>query len=130
VLAARAGAMLAGPWKKHPFFDVNFSLSHLHSDDCKLPHGASGRYLIDYRSLSRSLLGGPGRAVQPATEKARARRAFFFFYSIGSEYQVRTGLLPGFGGYFGMEVVLYQRLLLWSGARGLDRISTNGGKSA
>jgi hypothetical protein len=128
VLAARAGAMLAGPWKKHPFFDVNFSLSHLHSDDCKLPHGASGRYLIDYRSLSRSLLGGPGGAVQPATEKARARRAFFFFYpyfqygSFGRVYcQFWAGILAG--KLFCISVCYFRQ-----GRRGLDRISTEGRK--
>jgi hypothetical protein len=45
-------------------------------------------------------------------EKARARRAFFFFYPISSEYQVQLDFLPGFGGNFGVEVVLYQALLL------------------
>jgi hypothetical protein len=66
----------------------------------------------------------------PLREKARARRAFFFFYSISSEYQVRTDFLPDFGGNFGVEVLLYHGLLLSSGAAGLDTISTERGISA
>jgi hypothetical protein len=42
-------------------------------------------------------------------EKARARRAFSFFHSIGSEYQIRMDLLPGFRGSFGGELLLYQQ---------------------
>jgi hypothetical protein len=36
----------------------------------------------------------------------------FLFHSISSEYQVRAGLLPDFRRYFGVEVLVYQRLLL------------------
>jgi hypothetical protein len=56
--------------------------------------------------------------------KARVGRAFFFFYSISSEYQVWMDLLPDFGGYFGVEVFMYQRVLLSSERQGLDKIST------
>ena len=65
--------------------------------------------------------GAPFCPRRPGTEKARAKAGFFFFYSISSEYQVRTDLLPDFHRNFGVEVLLYQRLLLSSGREGLDR---------
>jgi hypothetical protein len=34
----------------------------------------------------------------------------FLFHSISSEYQVRAGLLPGFGRYFGVEDLCFQLL--------------------
>ena len=58
------------------------------------------------------VVGRIGPSPSEHKEKARARRAFFFFHSISSEYQVQTDLLPDFGWYFGVEVVLYQALLL------------------
>ena len=63
-------------------------------------------------------------------EKPPLRRLFSFFYSISSEYQVQTDLLPNFGRDFGVEVFMYQRSLLSFGRGGLDRISTGAGKSA
>jgi hypothetical protein len=56
--------------------------------------------------------------VTTGNRKAAFGAAFFFFYSLFLEYQVRVDLLPDWGGYFGGEVLLYQGLLLWSGGEG------------
>ena len=63
-------------------------------------------------------------------KRAALEGGFFLFHSISSEYQIQPDLLPGFRGNFGVEVFVYQSLLLSFGARGLDKISTEAGKVA
>jgi hypothetical protein len=65
-------------------------------------------------------------AAKPSAfpQKEEPAQGGLFFYSISSEYQVWTDLLPDFGRNFGVEVFLYQRLLLSSVGEGLDKIST------
>jgi hypothetical protein len=60
----------------------------------------------------------PLRMTTRCNNKSRLIGGFFFFHSISSEYQVQTDLLPGFRRYFGVEVVLYQTLLLSSEGEG------------
>jgi hypothetical protein len=69
------------------------------------------------------------KRVQHAKQKPPGGGCFFFFYSISSVWQFWADLLPGFGGYFGVEVVMYQRLLLSFSLEGVDKISTSGGKT-
>jgi len=71
------------------------------------------------KSRSGGAQPGPG-----TKKKAALGAAFFFFYPISSEYQIRADLLPDLGRYFGVEVLLYHSLLLSFGREGLDRIST------
>jgi hypothetical protein len=72
---------------------------------------------------------GPRGAFR-SKEKAALLAAFSVSTPLLSEYQVQLDLLPDFERNFGVEVVLYQRLLLSSGREGVDRISTEGGRSA
>ena len=64
------------------------------------------------RTGHRAQVAGDRLQGLRAKGKAAFEAAFFFFYSISSEYQAGADLLPGLGGYFGGEVLLYQRLLL------------------
>jgi hypothetical protein len=83
---------------------------------------AETRYL-----LKASKFGNAGTRSSGTNRKGRLRRPSggeFSFYPLFSEYQSERGLLPNSGRYFGLEVVLYQQLLLSSGPEGLDTIST------
>jgi hypothetical protein len=71
---------------------------------------------------------GPSKQKRPHAAAFRGGKDFSF--PLFSEYQTQRGLLPGLGRYFGVEVVLYQRLLLSSGGEGLDTISTGARRSA
>jgi hypothetical protein len=48
-------------------------------------------------------------------EKPPGEGGFLLFYSLFSEYQVQTDFVPDFHRNFGVEMLLYQGLLLLSG---------------
>ena len=70
-------------------------------------------------TLGRGLLW-PRVGLEGFEFKSKSPRAagFFSFSILSSEYQTCADLLPGLGGYFGGEVLLYQALLLWLGGEG------------
>ena len=87
---------------------------------CRIAEEPPPRWMIETRSLRRGLL----LFAPLIPRKKPASRAFSFFHSISSEYQVCVGLLPDLRGYFGVEVLLYLCLLLSFDGEGLDTIST------
>jgi hypothetical protein len=68
------------------------------------------------------VFGTPGQKKRDADEAS----LFFFFYSISSEYQVQGKSMPTIFLIFGVEVVCFVHLLLWSFGRPLDKFSTFG----
>jgi hypothetical protein len=54
----------------------------------------------------------PGRDPFVANGKSPRAAGFFFFHSIPSVWQDQADLLPDFPDNFGVEVLLYQELLL------------------
>ncbi|MGB7168252.1 MAG: hypothetical protein WBD32_04545, partial [Acidobacteriaceae bacterium] len=64
---------------------------------------------------NKPVASGPQRAVQPRAvsqppmQKAALRRPFSVSTPLLSEYQVQTGFLSDLGGYFGVQVTIFQR---------------------